>query len=394
MSKIFDKLYIASTGSEGNSLSIYTSTASSNLISINSATSSYDVLKIRSYADSLTYTRDIVTTYAGTGNITFNGEGVYRTNFNLNNPICITFDNSGNMHISHNFRISKIDKNTGLVTTIAGTSTQGTFSNCLASEATFNAPRSVVFDNNNNFFVLDINDSGLTPGGRWWRILKYTATASYISQIAFSQSAQQSGYTMAIDTNTNDLYLAFYAGTKILKLTAPTYSQVTTITTDYAFLYGIDFVTSSNTIYYSTTANLVKKVIGGVTTTIVGNGSTMSIDGVAATASGTYLPSGVKFYNNNLYIVDRGNNRIRKVDSDGIITTIAGYTFSNGFYGEGISPLYAKFNTPYDIAFYDNEIYIADTANHRIRKVTINTNPYTRTSDATASNLYYQHMHG
>ena len=387
MSKIFDKLYISSTGS-GDSLSISTSTASSNLVSINAATSSYDVFKIRSYVNTLTYTRDIITTYVGTGNSSFNGEGVYRTNFNLNSPTNVTFDNSGNMYITHAYRISKVDKDTGLVTTIAGTSIPGTFSNCLASDATFNTPRSVVFDNNNNFFILDIKD--ISP--RWWRILKYTATASYISEIAFSQSSNQSGYAMAIDTNTNDLYLSFYSGAKVLKLTAPTYSEATNIWVDSDYLYGIDFVTSSNTIYFASIGgSLVKKITGGITTTIAGTAtSNAPIDGVLGTISGLSGPAGVKFYNNELYICDRSNCRIRKIDSNGIITTIAGYTSVNGFYGDNMSPFYSRFNSPFDIALYNNELYIADTSNNRIRKVTINTNPYNRTSNATASYLYYE----
>lgn len=386
MSKIFDKLYIASTGSGGDSLSIYTSTASSNLISINSATASYDVLKIRSYADSLTYTRDIITTYAGTGNTTFNGENVYRTNFNINTAANIAFDSQGNMYISHSHRISKVDKNTGLVTTIAGASTSGTTTNCTASDARFNSPKTVVFDSNDNFFVADSLNR---------RILKYTATASYINTI-YNSSAAIGGpyniYSIALDTITNDLYVSLY-GNSVIKLSAPTYTTSTTIATSLNNNFGIDFVTSSNTLYIADQdypgGGVIKKVVGGITTIVAGTGSTI-IDGVSATSSNLFKPLGVTFYNNELYICQRDNNRIRKVDSNGIITTVAGYTSSDGFYGEGISPLYAKLREPYDVKFYNGEMYIADTVNNRIRKVTFNTNPYTRTSDATASNLYYE----
>jgi hypothetical protein len=381
MNKIFDKLYIASTGS-GDALSVYTSTASSNLININTATTSYDAIKIRSYADTLTYTRDIITTYAGTGATSFNGEGVFRTNFNINSAANIAFDSQGNMYISHSHRISKVDKITGLVTTIAGTSNSGTASDCTASDARFNSPKTVVFDNNDDFFLADSLNK---------RIIKYTATASYISTLYTNLSAIAI-YSIALDTNTNDLYVSLY-NNKVIKLTAPSYITSTDIISGLNDNFGIDFDSSSNTLYVANQSypdgGIIQKVVGGVTTIVAGTGSDV-IDGVSATSSSLFKPLGVTFYNNELYICQRDGNRIRKVDSNGIITTIAGYTSSDGFYGEGISPLYAKLREPYDVKFYNGEMYIADTVNNRVRKVTFNTNPYTRTSNATASYLYYE----
>ena len=71
----------------------------------------------------------------------------------------------------------------------------------------------------------------------------------------------------------------------------------------------------------------------------------------------------------NLYITDRNNHRIRKVDSTGTITTIAG-TGERGFGGDGGPATQARLNLPYGVAVDGaGNLYIADLANHRIRKV-------------------------
>ncbi|MCP4699125.1 MAG: S8 family serine peptidase, partial [Gammaproteobacteria bacterium] len=73
-----------------------------------------------------------------------------------------------------------------------------------------------------------------------------------------------------------------------------------------------------------------------------------------------------------LYIADTNNHRIRKVDDNGIITTAAG-NGSAGYGGDGGSAAIAKLNAPADVAVSDaGDLYIADTMNHRIRKVDAN----------------------
>jgi len=73
--------------------------------------------------------------------------------------------------------------------------------------------------------------------------------------------------------------------------------------------------------------------------------------------------------NGEIYIADSGNNRIRKIDSKGIITTIAG-TGLNGYVGDGGLAIYAQLNYPGSVFVHSNgEVYIADTLNSRIRKI-------------------------
>ena len=99
-------------------------------------------------------------------------------------------------------------------------------------------------------------------------------------------------------------------------------------------------------------------------------GSSQKGDGGYATNSLLNSPFGVAISSSNeIYIADTFNNRIRKISTSGIITTVAG-TGSASFSGDGDNATSATLNNPSGIAVSSlNEIYIADTSNHRIRKI-------------------------
>jgi sugar lactone lactonase YvrE len=98
-----------------------------------------------------------------------------------------------------------------------------------------------------------------------------------------------------------------------------------------------------------------------------------SNDGAAATGAMLDRPGGLAVDGQgNLYIADSGNNRIRKVDTSGIITTVAG---GGGKYygdsGDGGPATKARLSFPFGVAVArDGTIYIADTGNNRLREVT------------------------
>jgi sugar lactone lactonase YvrE len=105
--------------------------------------------------------------------------------------------------------------------------------------------------------------------------------------------------------------------------------------------------------------------------TVAGNGNYgYSGDGGSATATALNYPSGVAVdASGNLFIADYHNNRIRKVSTSGVITTVAGNgTF--GYIGDGGSATSAELNYPYGMAVdASGNLFIADTDNSRIRKV-------------------------
>ena len=119
--------------------------------------------------------------------------------------------------------------------------------------------------------------------------------------------------------------------------------------------------------------NRVRRLMaGGAILTIAGNGTAgFNGDGRPATSAELQSPAQVAIDpSGNLYVADAGNHRIRKVSLSGIITTFAGNGIA-GFSGDGGQAGPGQLSSPRGIAF-DNagNLYIADTNNHRVRKVT------------------------
>jgi hypothetical protein len=106
----------------------------------------------------------------------------------------------------------------------------------------------------------------------------------------------------------------------------------------------------------------------GIITTVAGTGTTgFSGDGGPATSARLNDPYDVTFDGQgNLYIADKGNNRIRKVDINGIITTIAG-TGISGFSGDWAPAINAQFSSVQSLVHYNGELYVADSS--RVRKI-------------------------
>lgn len=105
--------------------------------------------------------------------------------------------------------------------------------------------------------------------------------------------------------------------------------------------------------------------------TVAGNGFPGSGgDGGSATAAQLRRPTGIGFdREGNLYIADTGNHRIRRVGPDGVIRTVAG-NGEAGFGGDGGAATEAALQSPMDVkADSKGNLYIADAANHRIRRV-------------------------
>lgn len=110
---------------------------------------------------------------------------------------------------------------------------------------------------------------------------------------------------------------------------------------------------------------------GQVITTVAGGGIGGLGDGGAAVSAQLVHPVGIAVDGvGNLFIADRDNHRIRKVDISGVISTIAG-TGTFGFSGDGGAATLAKINSPRGIAVDAvGNVYFADVANQRIRKIT------------------------
>jgi sugar lactone lactonase YvrE len=134
-------------------------------------------------------------------------------------------------------------------------------------------------------------------------------------------------------------------------------------------------IDGAGNIYFADTGNQIVRRIGvdGVITTVAGAPQTQgySGDGGPATAAKLSLPQGVALdASGNLYIADTGNGVIREVDAtSGNISTIAGVAGTANFNGDGAATA-SHLNQPWSVAVAaDNSLYIADSGNNRIRRL-------------------------
>lgn len=127
-------------------------------------------------------------------------------------------------------------------------------------------------------------------------------------------------------------------------------------------------------LYFCDASNHVVRRIGvdGFIQTIAGSGATAGYDGDGGPAVAALLdtPSDLRFAaNGDLYVADSGNNIIRRVDTGGIISTVVG-SGDAGFRGDGRDARFAQLRSPYGITLArDGSLWVADTFNHRIRRV-------------------------
>lgn len=113
----------------------------------------------------------------------------------------------------------------------------------------------------------------------------------------------------------------------------------------------------------------IKKIdSNGLVSNLVGSGAIGSLDGASEIATFNFPSSIVEDSNGNLFICDQSNHKIRKVDTNGIVSTFAGSGVGGFQDGVGIA---ARFYYPDEIAIdNDDTIYVADYYNHKIRKIT------------------------
>lgn len=133
-------------------------------------------------------------------------------------------------------------------------------------------------------------------------------------------------------------------------------------------------IDSDGNLYLADTANnRIRKIdTGGIISTVAGNGAAgFSGEGGLATEAALSFPIDIDIDDEgNLFIADTFNSCIRKVDTNGNITTFAGRCGISGYDGDDGPPEEARLDRPYGIAFdIDGNLYIADTHNHRIRIV-------------------------
>ncbi len=290
-----------------------------------------------------------ITHFAGLGYGRYSGDGGPATAAGISAPYSLTTDRIGNVYIADaaNLVIRKVDT-AGIITTVAGTPGRFGYFNgdgIAATNAQIGAPGGVAVDNAGNIYIADANS----------RVRKVN-TSGVISTVAGNGSV---GYTGNGGPATN------------AALEGP---------------IGVDVDSIGNVYICEKTNHVIRKVnTSGIISVFAGSTGGFAGDGGQATSAKLNSPNAIRHdKNGNFYIIDQGNQRIRKVAPSGVITTVvgnpvftAGIGYVTDFYGDGRPATAAKMANPSDIGFdtYDN-MYIADKGNgvayttgHRIREV-------------------------
>ena len=290
----------------------------------------------------------------------------------FNGPSGVAVDSAGNAYVAdfNNHTIRKMTP-AGVVTRLAGLAGSSGSVDGTGSAARFYGPEGVGVDSAGNIYVADSNNHTIrkvTPAGVV-TTLAGLAGSSGSADGTGSAARFNEPQGVAVDINGNVYVADTYNGT-IRKVTSA--GVVTTLTGDQ-FNYPIGLAVDSNgNVYVADTGNsTIRKVTSsGVVTTLAGSASGPgSADGTGSAAL-LYQPSGVALdTNSNIYVADTWNCTIRKVTPTGVVTTLAGLAGLLGSAdGTGTN---ARFNGPSGVAVDGaGNVYVADTLNCTIRKVT------------------------
>ncbi|MGO8925394.1 MAG: hypothetical protein ACLQU3_00505 [Limisphaerales bacterium] len=259
----------------------------------------------------------------------------------FNDPVGVAVDSATNVYVGDwgSFTIRKVTPG-GVVTTLAGLAGSSGTNDGTASAARFNHPYGVAVDTNGNVYVADNGNN----------MIRRVTPAGVVTTLATGINYPQG---VAVDTNGN-VYVADNGNNTIRKVTLA--GVVTTLATGFSSPIGVAVDTNGNVYVADNGNNTIWKVTpAGVVTTL---------------ATGFSSPTGVAVdTNGNVYVADNGNNTIRKVTPAGVVTTIAGLAGSAGS-ADGTNSA-ARFNAPYLVAVDGaTNVYVADTDNYTIRKVT------------------------
>ena len=295
-----------------------------------------------------------ITTVAGTGVPGHTGDGGPAVQAQLRFPGDVAVDATGNLYIADtdNDRIRRVDPS-GTITTVAGTGEPGhTGDGGPAVQARLYSPADVAVDAAGNLYIADTYNDRIRrvdPSGT------ITTVADGLSNPAGVAVDAAGSLFIAEFRNHHSLWVGL-SGT-IAGLSGP----------------GGVAVDAAGNLYITESGNHRILWVGpsGTITTVAGTGERgYGGDGGPAVQAQLRFPGDVAVdATGNLYIADTDNDRIRRVDPSGTITTVAG-TGERGYGGDGGPAVRAQLLRPADVAVdAAGNLYIADTGNHRIRRV-------------------------
>lgn len=332
-------------------------------------------------------------TLAGNGTAGFGGDGGAAVSAALDSPTALALDPEGNVYVADQgtHRVRRIESASGLIDTVAGNGRDAFTGDHHSARSTGMSPTGVALDQAGNLFVADqARVRKISATGRSGRIMPVAGigvpSADYLNQ-ALGVAVDLAGNVYIGDTYNN----------RILRMSA-TSGMICTVAGTGAAGSGGDggparqanlwqprsvTLDRAGNLYIADSANhRIRRVDRGTgtITTVAGTGvKGFAGDGGSAAAAHLANPDGVAVdRTGNIFVADRMNHRIRRVDvKTGVITTVAG-TGVAGYAGDAGPGPGAQLRDPTFVAVSEaGDVYIADWNNHCVRRLSLSTNRIT-----------------
>ena len=251
-------------------------------------------------------------------------------------PIGITTDGT-NLFVADYYTIRKIVIASGEVTTLAGSGEEGS-ADATGTSATFYRPTGITTDGTNLYVIDSYN----------YTIRKIVIATGVVTTLAGSPGNEYDDEDGADEMGD---------GTG----TSAGFSWAGGITTDGTNLYVAD-----------TNRHTIRKIViaTGVVSTLAGTAGTSGSINATGTSATFNRPTGITTDGTNLYVAERSNHTIRKiVIATGVVTTLAGTAGTSG--SNDATGTSATFNSPRGVTTDGTNLYVAESENHKIRKIVI-----------------------
>lgn len=332
-----------------------------------------------------------IRTVAGSGESGFAGDGGPALQAKFRVPAGLSFDKKGNLYIAdrENHRVRKVDRR-GNITTFAGNGTAG-FSGDggPATEASLNLPSGIVIDDEMNVYIADRSNDRIRVVDARGIIHTYVGTGKdgFSGDNGPATKAQlNKPFGVALDKKHN-LYIADRGNNRIRKVSPM--GIISSVAGDGSFFFigdngpaykasiagptGVAVDDQGNIFIADRNNNRIREVdTNGLIRTVAGTGQQdYNGDSELARETNLYLPFAVAFDpKGNLLVVDRSHYRVRSIDlKKGAVETIAGNGLKK-FRGDGGPAAGAVLNFPHGLAVDSKDnLYIADKSHNRIRVI-------------------------